>query len=176
MADPAAAAAAAEPSSGGLPQFDLAQWPGEMVWMLIIFGVLVCLFAWVFVPRVGGTIAEREDKIGGDIGEARRLRDEAQAQSEAAAQDLAAARGRTQKLALDAKAAVTSEANARRAVEDAKLAETLAEAEARIAAVKAEAMTHVRAIAAETAQAMVERLTGSPASAAEVDRALAGLA
>ena len=173
MADPAAAA---EHSSGGLPQFDLAQWPGEMVWMLIIFGILVFLFAKVFVPRVGGTIAAREDKIGGDIGEARRLRDEAARQSQDAADELAAARGRSQKLALDAKAAATAEATARRAEEDAKLAETLDAAEARIAAVKAEAMTHVRAIATETAQAMVERLTGSVASAAEVERALAGRA
>ncbi len=176
MADPATAAAAAEHGSGGLPQFDLAQWPGQMIWMLIIFGVLVFLFAKVFVPNVGGTIAARDDKIGGDIGEARRLRDEAQAQTQAAADELAAARARSQKLALDAKAAANAEAAARRAEEDARLAETLTAAEARIGAVKAEAMTHVRAIAAETAQAMVERLTGSAASAAEVERALAGRA
>src|ERR1700677_53437 len=98
MADPATAAAVAESGSGGLPQFDLTQWPGQMVWMLIIFGVLYLLFAKVFVPSVGGTINAREDKIGGDIGEARRLRDEAQAQSQAAADELAAARARSQKL------------------------------------------------------------------------------
>jgi F-type H+-transporting ATPase subunit b len=176
MADPAAVGAAAEQSSGGLPQFDLAQWPGEMFWMLITFGVMFLLFAKVFVPRVGGTIAQREDKIGGDIGEARRLRDEAEAQSKAAAEELAAARARAQKLALDAKTEAAAEAVARRAEEDAKLAETLTAAEARIAAVKAEAMTHVRAIAADTAAAIVERLTGAPASASEVDGALAGRA
>lgn len=175
MADPATAAAG-EAASGGLPQFDFAQWPGQMVWMLIIFGVLIFLFARVFVPRVGGTITAREDRISGDIGEARRLRDEAQAQSQAAADELASARARSQKLALDAKAAAQTEAHARQVEEDAKLAETLAVAEARIAAVKAEAMTHVRAIAAETAQAMVERLTGSAAGAAEIERAMVGLA
>jgi F-type H+-transporting ATPase subunit b len=176
MADPATAAAAAESGSGGLPQFDLAQWPGQMVWMLIIFGVLIFLFAKVFVPMVGGTITAREDKISGDIGEARRLRDEAQAQSQAAADEMASARARSQKLALDAKAAANAEATARRTSEDAKLAETLSAAETRIAAVKTEAMTHVRAIAGETAQAMVERLTGKAATTAEVAQALAGRA
>jgi F-type H+-transporting ATPase subunit b len=126
MADPASA-----PASGGLPQFDLAQWPGQMVWMLIIFSVLVFLFAKVFVPKVGGTIAEREDKIGGDIGDARRMRDEAEAQSRAAAEELAAARARAQKVALDAKTASAALTAARRAEEDAKLAEALAEAEAK---------------------------------------------
>src|SRR5580693_414287 len=104
-----ATTAPADSGSGGLPQFDLSQWPGQMVWMLIIFGILFLLFRFVFVPNVGGTIAAREDKIGGDIGEARRLRDEAEAQSKAAAEELAQARTRAQRLAADAKAAATAE-------------------------------------------------------------------
>ena len=47
MANPAQAA---DHASGGLPQFDLAQWPGQMVWMLLIFGLLFLLFRYVFVP------------------------------------------------------------------------------------------------------------------------------
>jgi F-type H+-transporting ATPase subunit b len=175
MADAASAAAAAEQGSGGLPQFDLGQWPGQMVWMLVIFAVLVVLFARVFVPKVGGAIAEREDKIGGDIGAARRLRDEAEAQAKAAAQELVQARARAQKVALDAKAAATAESSARQAQEEARLAQVLADAEARIAAARAEAMGHVRSIASETAQAIVQRLTGDTADAAEVERALAGV-
>ena len=172
MAD---AANVAEHASGGLPQFDLGQWPGQMVWMLIIFTVMIVLFARVFVPKVGGTIAAREDKISGDIGEARRLRDEAEAQSRAAAEELAQARARAQKVAADAKAAAAAEAAARQAEEDARLAQTLAEAEGRIAAARAEAMGQVRGIAAEAAEAIVQRLTGEAAGAAEVERALASV-
>ena len=67
MADPATAAAVAASAaekggSGGLPQFDVSQWPGQMVWMLIIFGVMFVLFARVFVPRIGETIAARNQK------------------------------------------------------------------------------------------------------------------
>ena len=170
-----AAAQAAEQSSGGLPQFDLAQWPGQMVWMLIIFGVLFVLFRYVFVPKIGGTIAEREDKIGGDIGQARRLRDEAEAQAKAAADELAQARARAQRLAADAKAAATAETEKRQAEEEARLAELLAEAEGRINAARTEAMGHVRGIAAEAASAIVARLTGRGADAAEVERALASV-
>jgi F-type H+-transporting ATPase subunit b len=170
MADPSPVA---EHASGGLPQFDLSQWPGQMVWMLLIFGLLFLLFRYVFVPAVGGTIAEREDKIGGDIGQARRLRDEAEAQSKAAAEELAEARARAQKLAADAKAAVTAEASKRQAEEESRLGQVMAEAEARIAAARTEAMSQVRGIAAETAQAIVEKLTGSAVNADEVERALA---
>ena len=74
MADSAAVAGAAEKASGGLPQFDIAQWPGQMVWVLVIFAVLYFLVSKVFVPRVSGAIDAREDKISGDIGEAFRAR------------------------------------------------------------------------------------------------------
>lgn len=172
MADPSQAA---EHASGGLPQFDLGQWPGQMVWMVVIFAVLLVLFTKVFVPKIGGTIAVREDKIGGDIGEARRLRDEAEAQSKAAAEELAEARARAHRLAADAKAAVGTETARRQAEEDARLGEVLAEAEGRINAARAEAMTHVRGIAADAADAIVTRLTGLAAGADEVERALASL-
>jgi F-type H+-transporting ATPase subunit b len=171
MAD--AALRAAEHGTSGLPQFDIGQWPGQMVWMLIIFGILLLLFTFVFTPRVGGTIAEREDKIGGDIGEARRLRDEAEAQSKAAADELAEARARAQRLAADAKSAVANDAAKRQAEEEARLGQVLAEAEARIGAARTEAMTQVRGIAVETAQAIVEKLTGAAATLAEVEQALA---
>jgi len=173
MAD--AAARAAEQGTSGLPQFDLNQWPGQMVWMLIIFGVLFLLFRYVFVPKVGGTIFAREDKIGGDIKEARRLRDEAEVQAKAAADEVAVARSRAQRLAADAKAAASAETERRQAEEETRLAQVLGDAEARIAAARAEAMTHVRGIAAETAEAIVSRLTGAAPDAAEVERALASV-
>ena len=159
-------------ASGGLPQFDLAQWPGQIVWALGIFLVLYLLFAFVFVPAVGGTIDAREDKISGDIGDARRLRDEAQAQADAAAAEMNEARGRAHRVASEARAAAKAAAAARQAEEDAKLAALLAAAEARIAAARGEAMSHVRTIGAGAAQAMVERLTGAAPSAAELDTAL----
>jgi F-type H+-transporting ATPase subunit b len=168
MADPAtvaagAAAAADKGGSGGLPQFDVSQWPGQMVWVLLIFGVLYLLFSRVFVPAVGGTIDKREDQIAGDIGDARRLRDAARADLEAAAGEITLARARAQKLAQDAQAEAKAAAAVRQAQEEAKLAEALAAAEARIAAARAEAMGHVQAIARETAQAMIVRLTGAAA-------------
>jgi len=159
-------------SSGGLPQFDLAQWPGEIVWALVIFLVLYLLFTFVFVPRVAGTIDAREDTISGAFGDARRLRDEAQAQADAAAAEMDEARARAHRVATEARNAAKASTAARQADEDVKLAARLAEAEGRIAVTRAEAMTHVRAIAAETAEAMVQHLTGQAASPAELAQAL----
>lgn len=173
MADPATVAgAAAEQGSGGLPQFDLSWWPGQMAWMLIIFGVMFILFAKVFVPKVGGAIEGREGQIAGDIAEARRLKDEAEAQAAAAAAETAEARARAQRLAAEAKAKAQAEAAARQAVEEAKLNEKLAAAEASLAAARDQAMAKVAGIAGDTAQAIVEKLTGQALDAAEAKAAL----
>jgi F-type H+-transporting ATPase subunit b len=173
MADPTPVADAAAGHGGGLPQFDLSQWPGQIVWLLLIFAVLYFLFQRVFVPNIGETIAKREDKIAGDIAAARRLKEEAEAQAKAAAAEMTVARERAQKLAADAKAEAKSNAARQRAEEAGRLAKGIADAEARIAAARDGAKQHVRSIAAETAVAMISRLTGAPASVGEIDAALA---
>jgi F-type H+-transporting ATPase subunit b len=174
MADPTTAGADAVAASGGggLPQFQMAPWPGEIIWALVIFGILYLLIWRVFLPRVAGTIDAREDKIAGDVGDATRARDAARAELEAAAGELAQARTVAQKLALDAKEEAKALAAGRRAEEEARLATVLAAADARIAAAQSEAMTHVRGIALDAAQAMIAHLTGTEVSAAEVEQAM----
>jgi F-type H+-transporting ATPase subunit b len=165
-------AAPAAASAGGLPQFDIALWPGQIIWVLAIFALLYVLFARVFVPRIADTIGRREDTIAGDLQDARRLRDAARADMDAAASEMAAARARAQRVAAEAAAEAKALAAARHAEEEARLAQTLASAEARIAEARADAMTHVRTIAVDTAQAMIGKLTGQEASLEDIGRAL----
>jgi len=166
--------APADSGSGGLPQFDLAQWPGQMVWMLIIFTALFVLFAKVFVPKVGGAIADREDRISGDFGAARKLKEEADALAAAAAAEMDQARAAAQKLAIDAKSKAKADAAKREALEEAKLAEMLAKSDTLLTAARDTAMRHVRGIAEETAGLIISKLTGSAANAAEIKSAVTG--
>jgi len=66
----------------------------------------------------------------------------------------------------------TAEAARLQAAEDARIAERAAEAEIRIRGMRDQAMGNVRTVAAETAEAMVEKLTGRAAHRAEIDTAL----
>lgn len=161
-------AAAEHESAGGLPQFDFAQWPGQIAWFLVIFFVVLAFVRFFVTPKLGGTIEARDGKIEGDIAEARRMKDAADAEAAEAASDIAAARGRAQKVAGDARAAAQAEIAAALAVEEAKLAEVASAAEARIGQARDAAMGNVQQIGAETAQAIVEKLTGKPATSAEL--------
>jgi F-type H+-transporting ATPase subunit b len=170
MAGPTTAAAQA---SSGLPQFDPAPWPGEIVWSLLIFLALYMIIARVIMPRVGGTIALREDRIAGDIRDARQARDAPPPDRAAAAADGAAARLRAHKIAQDAQDKAKANAAIRRAAEEAKLAKTLESASARIGAARAEAMGHVRTIAGGAAASIVTHFTGEAPPRAEIEGAMA---
>jgi F-type H+-transporting ATPase subunit b len=159
--------------SGGLPQLQFQHWGGQIVWLLLIFAVLFAVLSKVLLPRVSGAIETRGAKIAGDIADARRLKDEAEVQARAAAAEVAEARAKAQKTAADAKAVASAAAAERQAKEEAVLAEKLSAAEARIQVARDEAMSHVREVASDTAGAIVEKLTGKAASAAELKASLA---
>lgn len=166
-----AGAAGHEGGSGGLPQFDPTWWPGQIAWLLIIFVVILAFMRLFAVPRLGGAIAEREDRIAGDITQARSLKADADAQAVAAAGERAKARAESHKLAQDARAKARAQVSERLAVEEAKLAETTGKAEADIAAARDRALGNVGDIAAQTAAAIVEKLTGRAPTAAEAQAA-----
>ena len=157
--------------SAGLPQFDFAWWPGQILWFLIIFAVVLVFMRLFAAPKVGGTIEARDGHIAGQIADARRMKDEADAKARAAAGELAEARAKSQKLASDARAKAQADVAAQLAEEEAKLAEAGAKAEARIAKARDAAMTNVQTIAADTANAIVTHLTGSKATASELAKA-----
>jgi F-type H+-transporting ATPase subunit b len=150
----------AQGASSGLPQFDPTWWGGQIVWLALIFLVLYLVLAKGLLPKLGKAIDEREGKIAGDIADARRLKEEAESQAAQAEAELAEARAKAHKTAADAKAKAAANAAERQGAEEAKLNERLATAEAEIRAARDQAMTNVSAIAVETAQAIVEKLTG----------------
>ncbi len=150
---------------GGLPQLNQANWPGQMVWLLVIFAVFFLLIDKVFVPRLRKVIDTRGEAIAEDLANARANRDEAEAQAKQAAAETAAAHVAARKLAAEAVARSNAEIAGVQAAEDAKLNKRLGEAEVRIRAARDEAMSHVRDIAGDTAQALVEKLTGKAATA-----------
>lgn len=167
--------AAGEHGGGGLPQFEFQYWGGQIVWLLLIFGVLYVLLARVFTPRIRRVIDERAASIAGAVASARSVQAQADAEAKAAEQGLADARAAAQRTAADAKTKAQAEAAERRAAEDAELDRKTGEAEARIRETRQAAMASVGAVAADAVQSIVEKLTGKAASAEDASAAVSRL-
>jgi F-type H+-transporting ATPase subunit b len=160
-------------AKGGLPQFRVEYWGGQIIWLLIVFAILYTLLAKVFVPRLRRVQDTRAQTIADAVEQARRVQAEADAQAAAAKAGIEEARAQARRVAAEAKAKAQAEMAARQAAEDERLAGELEKAEARIRGLRDQAMANVGAIAAETAEAIVAKLTGAAPSRAEVDAALA---
>ncbi|CAN5178186.1 hypothetical protein BH09PSE1_BH09PSE1_22440 [soil metagenome] len=161
-----------ESGGGGLPQFEFQHWFGQIVYLIFLFVILYGLIAKVFAPRMRRVFDERASTISTAVATARQVQAEAASQAEIAKAEVAEARASSRATAAAAKARVTEEANRRASEEEAVVNARIAEAETAIGKTRDAAMTNVSAIATDTAAAMVERLTGKAATAAEVAAAV----
>jgi F-type H+-transporting ATPase subunit b len=152
---------------GGLPQFEFQYWGGQIIWLLGLFLILYLLIAKVFTPRYRKVVETRAQTISGALEEARRVQAEADSKAEGVKSEIAQARADSRKLVSDARAKASDEMAKTQAAQDAELAGKVAEAETRIRGMREQAMSSVQTVATDAAQAIVEKLTGRPLSAAE---------
>jgi F-type H+-transporting ATPase subunit b len=172
VAEGASEVAAHGGEGGGLPQFDIEYWGGQIVWLLLIFAVLYFLLGRVFIPRLRKALDQRDQTIADALATARQTQAEADAQAAAARAEVADARAAAQRTAADAKARTAAETARRQAAEDTIIAERAGVAEQRIQGMRDAAMANVRTVAADTAEAIVDKLTGRAPARAEVEAAL----
>jgi F-type H+-transporting ATPase subunit b len=157
----------------GFPPFNPETFGSQLVWLVLFFGVLYLLMSKFGLPRVSGIMEARRQRIEGDLGEAKRLKDQSDAAIAAYEKALSDARARAQALANETRAQYAAEAERARKLLDEELNARIAKAEQTIAATRAAAMANVQEIAVTTAAAIVERLIGSAPTRDQVARAVA---
>ena len=157
---------------GAFPPFDSSNFPSQLVSLAIAFVALYLIVSRIALPRVGGTIDARQNKIEGDLAEAQKLKDESDAALKAYETELATARSRAQAIGNETREKLNAAAEAERKTLEDQLTAKLAAAEKQIAATRETAMSNVRGIAADTAGAIVQRLTGVLPDGKTVDSAV----
>ncbi len=155
------------------PPFNKETFASQMFWLVIFFVALYVIIARFAIPRLGGIIDARKDRVDGDLAEAKRLKDQSDAALTGYEKSLADARARAQAMASETRDKLGAEADATRKKLETELNARLAKAEETIAATKTTAMTNVQGIAIDTASAIVERLTGTAPAGSAVQAAVA---
>jgi len=155
------------------PPFNKETFASQLFWLAFFFIALYVIIARLAIPRIGGIVQARRDRIEGDIGEANRFKDQSDAALKAYEKSLADARGRAQQLAGETRDKLNAEAEEKRKRLEGQLNAKLAEAEKAIAVTKSDAMANVRGIAVDTASAIVQRLIGTVPTGAAVEAAVA---
>ena len=167
---------AAAKASGGLPQLNVQDFAPQLIWLAGIFCLLYLLMSKLVLPRVGGVLRERSDRIGKDLAAAQRLKGETESALANYEKAMSEAKGRAQKIAQENRDTLNAEINKERAEVEARINAKAVEAEKRITDAKTRAMGNVAEIAGDTARAIVSQLIGQDVSAADAAQALAQLA
>ena len=142
------------------PPFQKDTFASQLVSLLIAFVALYLIVSRIALPRVGGLLEDRQNKIDGDLAAAQKLKDESDAALKAYESELAAARSRAQAIGAETREKLNAASEAERRKLEEQLSVKLAEAEKTIASTREEAMKNVRGIASDAAIAIVQRLTG----------------
>lgn len=163
----------AEGGHGGntFPPFDPATFSSQLFWLVITFGLFYIFLKKVVMPRLGGILEVRSNRIAQDLDQAAKLKSEADAAVAAYEQELAEAKANANTIGQKSRDEAKAEAEVARKGVEAGLEKKLAEAEERITAIKTSAMKDVGSIAETTASAILESLVGK-ADKAEVAAAV----
>lgn len=154
----AATEATAAESGGGLPQMDFKTYPSQIFWLAVTFGLLYWMMSTIILPRLGGAIETRRDRIAADLDRAAESRREATEAEAAYGRALADARAKAQGIAADTRTKLNADIAAMQASMEKDIAGKTAAAETRIAAMKRDAALRVKDAAADTTKSVVEAL------------------
>ena len=142
---------------GAFPPFDTSNFAPQLVWLVLIFGVLYLLMSRLALPRVATILSTRETTIGADLDAARESQAKAQAADAQNNATLRTKKEEAQTIGREAQQKIAAEVGALRSSAEKKFAEEIAAAEARIAA--------------EAAAAIVAKLTGAQVDGAKLSAA-----
>jgi F-type H+-transporting ATPase subunit b len=143
-----------------MPQFEPSVFVPQLVWLTIVFVALLLVMWKIALPKVGGVVLLREERIQGNLQKAETLKAEAEAALADYQKLIADARSAAQAEHAKAFAAIAAETASREAVFSKRLDSEDEAAETRIAAAKNEALSGVRTLAADLASAMAAKLIG----------------
>src|SRR5262249_13687245 len=124
-----------------MPQLEVSTFVPQLFWLAVTFGLLFLLMAKIGLPRVGGLIEARRQRVDEDLARAAQLKSQAEAVLAAYQETLANARSEAQAAVKDMTDRMAAEAAQRQRQLRDSLARQTAEAVRQIAEAKQRALS-----------------------------------
>lgn len=166
---------ASSEGGAGMPQFDSSTFPSQLFWLAVILVAFFIAMRSSALPKIGGALEARRQKIDDDLDKAAAHREEAEAAMAAYEQALADAAAEAQAIHREVAQSIAEISAEKRAALAARLADETKAAEARIAAAKEPAMASLQDVAAEVVQDAAAKLAGLKVSKSDAGAAVAAI-
>ncbi|WP_116089729.1 ATPase [Sphingomonas crusticola] len=144
-----------------MPQIDqiASIYASQLFWLVVVFG-LILIGSYLMLPKIQGTVEQRDARISGDLAAAEKARAEADAADDAYQAKLGASRSEAQMAAAKAKADAATAAEKAVKAADVEIHAKLAAAEAQLQGQQTAALAEVETVAAEAVQEIVAKVAG----------------
>ena len=143
------------------PPFDSTHYASQVLWLALTFAAFYLFLSRVVLPRIGGIIETRRDRIATDLDQAARMKQDSDDALAAYEQELAEAKKKAGTIAQSAQEEAKAKSDAEQGKITAELEKKLSDAEASIAAIKEKALKEVGTIAEDTAGEIIKKVLGS---------------
>ena len=144
----------------------------QLFWLAVVFGIIFFVIGRGMVPKIQGTVASREQKIGSDLEAAQAARAAADQTEAEWRERMDVARAEAAKLSNEAKQASSRETEAKVKAAADKINQKVEASDQKIREAVQSARAEVENVAAELTQEMVSRLTGLKVEAKDAAQAV----
>lgn len=172
MATESQASGAEYAADAAFPPFDPTYFASQLFWAALSFFALYIILSRFVLPRIGGAIEERRDRIADDLDTAAQMKAQADETVATYEKSLADARAKAHAVAAEAKAVADAEIAEATRDADAELDAKLDAAEVKIREARDAALGEVRTIASAAAIAAASRLADLDVSDADAAKAV----
>lgn len=157
-----------------MPQFDFVNnlWESQIFWLVVIFSVFFFLIHTLIAPRIQKILDSREQKLSADMRRAEELKDELERMLAEKDTLLAKARNEASNIYSKEMERVQKDIAKKQDEAQSKIDEQIATAEKKIASDRRKALKDVEKIATDIAAQVVEKITGEPADAKAIAKAI----
>ena len=143
-----------------MPQLEIDLWFGQIVWLALTFGLLYAILARWALPRIGGAIERRKDRVAADLDEAERADEKRSLAERERESALSAARVAANDAARTFRSEMRERLASRGEALERELSSRRDAVEAEIASEAESARRALGGAASEIAESIVERLAG----------------
>lgn len=149
-----------------------ATYASQIFWLLLTFGIVFVVIGLGMVPKIQGTVDQRDKTVADDLAAAEGARKAADQAEEEWRTRENAIRAEAQKVLAAARATAAKATEKTLAEANDRIAQRLTSEEGRIADASKAAMSEIEAVAVEAAQTIVARLSGANVSDDEARKAV----
>ena len=160
-----------EVAEGPIPLLQPAYFDNLIFWAVMALVAIYLILTRMALPRIGGTIAQREGTIGADLAAAETFRAQAREAQSSYDAALAQARAEANRIAQETRDAIQADLDRQLALADAEIEARAAQGARAVSEIQAQAQASVTEVARDATREIL-RVLGAPVDEALVDRAV----